>query len=190
MDFNNILYGHHMEKQAMFGEIGDFSDKRVFDSHLYGNLYACGKDRGIEFFAFLRADAYDRNLFMPLSDPEDQGAYLEAVLRQATYARDIGVTANDRIILLSTCSSSSTNGRDILVGRITDEAFADLFAVAEKTGAGDRAGAARFVNEIPYWILLIIFAVSVWLIVKLARVKRRLKNNDSEIRTGIRKWVL
>ena len=43
-DFNSILFGHHMEKQTMFGEIGLFSDKDYFDARPTGNLYYGGKD--------------------------------------------------------------------------------------------------------------------------------------------------
>jgi len=42
-DFNSIIFGHHMEKQTMFGEIGLFSDKGYFDARPYGNLYYAGR---------------------------------------------------------------------------------------------------------------------------------------------------
>jgi len=48
------------------------------------------------------------------------------------------VTVNDRIVLLSTCSAESTNGRDILVARITDGAFDDAFKQNEINNAGAR----------------------------------------------------
>jgi sortase B len=124
-DFNNILYGHHMAKKVMFGEIGEFSDKKMFDSHQYGNLYFDEKDHGIEFFAFVHTDAYDGAVFAPGVGEGQQQAYLDGLLAKAIHKRDIGVTTQDRILLLSTCSSSSTNGRDILIGRITEEVYAD-----------------------------------------------------------------
>ena len=122
-DFNSILYGHHMAKKVMFGEIESFSVRSVFDSHKYGNLYYDGKDHGIEFFAFLHTDAYDSAVFTPAVQGEQRIKYLDGLLEKAMYTRDIGVNAEDRIVLLSTCSSNSTNGRDILVGRITSATF-------------------------------------------------------------------
>ena len=124
-DFNSILYGHHMAKKAMFGDIATFSEQDVFDSHRYGNLYFDGKDHGIEFFAFVHTDAYDNTIYEPAVQEEYRQAYLDNVFAKAVHARDIGVTTEDHIILLSTCSASSTNGRDILVGRITDEVYDD-----------------------------------------------------------------
>jgi len=122
-DFNSILYGHHMEKNTMFGEIGNFSEEKMFNSHKYGNLYFDGKDHGIEFFAFIHTSAYDNMIFSVNVKGNRQQAYLGALLAKAMYKRDVGVTTDDRIVLLSTCSSSSTNGRDILVGKITDEVY-------------------------------------------------------------------
>ena len=131
-DFNSIMYGHHMEKNAMFGEIDTFADMYVFETHRYGNLYFSGKDHGIEFFAFVHADAYDTSVYRTnVMGDEARQAYLDGLFDKSVYKRDIGVTTDDHIVLLSTCSSSSTNGRDILVGRLSGEVYDDPFAVAE-----------------------------------------------------------
>jgi len=129
-DFNSILYGHHMEKMTMFGEIGEFSDKPYFDARKYGMLYYNGLEHGLEFFAFVHTDAYDPFVFrVNLADPAEQQAYLDMLLQTAKYVRkDVPVSIDDRIVLLSTCSEVTTNGRDLLVGRITDEVYEDAFA--------------------------------------------------------------
>ena len=124
-DYNNILHGHHMAKNVMFGEIGNFSDRKIFDAHQYGNLYIAEKDFGLEFFAFIHADAYDISIFSPGIKAENRQVYFDNLLAHATHIRDVDVTPDDRLILLSTCSSRSTNGRDILVGRITNNIFRD-----------------------------------------------------------------
>ena len=126
-DFNSIVYGHHMEKKTMFGEIGDFSDSAMFESHQYGNLYYDGANHGIEFFAFLHTDAYDRAVFSANVKEDERQSYLDGLLAKAKYTRNIIVTEDDHIIMLSTCSSDSTNGRDILIGRIGDDVYENLF---------------------------------------------------------------
>jgi len=131
-DFSSILYGHHMEKQVMFGEIGLFSDKSYFDAREYGMLYFEGQEHGLEFFAFVHADAYDGEVFRAKIEGEEaRQAYLDLLLSMASHTRDIRVTTDDNIVLLSTCSASSTNGRDILVGRITHEIYDDPFKLDE-----------------------------------------------------------
>ena len=42
-DFDNIIYGHHMEKHMMFGDIGEFTKEQYFNEHPYGNLFFDGK---------------------------------------------------------------------------------------------------------------------------------------------------
>jgi len=120
-DFSTIVYGHHMENQVMFGEIELFSDKAYFDARRYGMLFVDGEELGLEFFSFVHADAYDFTVFRTgISEQEDKQAYLDLLNHLAIHRReDVSVTINDRIVLLSTCSPNSTNGRDILIGKIT-----------------------------------------------------------------------
>ena len=161
-DFNNILYGHHMAKKVMFGEIESFQDGGVFESRRYGNLYFDGKDHGIEFFAFVHTDAYDSSIFRTDVRGDKRREYLDGLYRKALNTRDIGLTEEDRIILLSTCSSSSTNGRDILAGRITDGTFADPAILVKADGAPSTdsdvfTGAAW---SVPRWKIICVSAAA------------------------------
>ena len=175
-DFNSILYGHHMAKQVMFGEIGDFSDRDVFDSHRYGNLYFDGSDHGIEFFAFVHTDAYDSTIFTPDVQGAECGKYLEGLFEKTMYKRDVGVTAEDRIILLSTCSSSTTNGRDILVGRIADEAYDDPF-ISTKTNDGIQQtypdSPNCFIKEIPVLVFALVLLPAAGIIICILVVNHK-----------------
>ena len=127
-DFNSIIYGHHMAYHAMFGDISEFKEKDFFDSHKYGDIYFDGRNHGIQLFAFLEADAYNTGLYTPgIADGTMRKAYLAMIEKSAMYYRSIGATTEDRIILLSTCTSDISNGRHILVGRITDKIYGDEF---------------------------------------------------------------
>ena len=170
-DFNSILYGHHMAKKVMFGEIGEFSDKDMFDSHRYGNLYYNDKNHGIEFFAFLHTDAYDSMIFRVSTREDDHQAYLDDLLSKSIYIRDIGITIQDRIVLLSTCSSDSTNGRDILVGRISDNTFDDPANATEDIDINQGvANRDCLVKEIPLWAILLILTLTTLLIMRIIKL--------------------
>ena len=173
-DFNSILYGHHMEKEVMFGEIGSFAEKEMFDAHRYGNLYFEEADHGIEFFAFIHADAYDRSVFSPNVDEDEQQYYLNNLIKRAVHKRDIEISGTDRIILLTTCSSNSTNGRDILAGKITDEVYGDPFKAAETDGT--KTGIHGLVEEIFIWPLLLALVLTVRIIVRISDNSRRNRN--------------
>ena len=178
-DFNSILYGHHMEKSAMFGEIGSFADARVFDSHRFGNLYVDGTNYGVEFFCFLHVDAYDSEVFHPKIDRTSAQVYLDNLFVQAIHLREIGVTVNDRIIMLSTCSSRTTNGRDILVGKISSQTFNDTFQDDRPAKQHQLLYVDHLVNyvgrlAVKLWSLILI-VVFLLLIVLLAVVHKQRK---------------
>ena len=183
-DFNSIFYGHHMEKQAMFGEIGYFTEKSYFDARLYGNLYYDGKDHGLEFFAFLHIDAYDSSVFAPgIQGEEEQQAYLEDLLLKAKHSRDIGVTVEDRIVLLSTCSAESTNGRDILVAKITDELYEDAFKTIETNNTGTQSTVDTQQGSwksIPAWLWITLAVLVALIILVIVIFNRRKRFKDIE----------
>jgi len=162
-DHNNILHGHHMAKKVMFGEIGNFADRKMFDEHRYGNLYFDEKDHGIEFFAFLHTDAYNTMVYTPGVKEKDRQKYLDNLLAKAMYTRDIGMTADDQIVLLSTCSSGSTNGRDVLIGRLTDGTHEDPFAVGDEGGRKKTNGQNGLLKEIHLLNILLIALLIVFI---------------------------
>jgi len=178
-DFNSIFFGHHMDKRAMFGEIGSFAEKDMFDTRRYGNLYFDGKDHGIEFFAFVRADAYDNTVFTANVKGEARQAYLDNLLSKAVYKRDIGITTQDHIVLLATCSAASTNGRDILVGRVTDTLYENTFTDSETNNAGKLLGTLRWGENSPRWLpALILSLLLAALIIVLCVTRKRRKRSE------------
>ncbi|MCL2491884.1 MAG: class B sortase, partial [Coriobacteriia bacterium] len=192
-DFSSILYGHHMDKTAMFGEIGLFVEKRYFDERKYGMLYYSGQEHGLEFFAFLHVDAYDDAIFNPMIKGEEaQQLYLETLLERAIHVRALSVSPDDHLVLLSTCSSESTNGRDILVARITDEVFEDPFeGLEEETSRiAQTIGSLSWWKLAPLWvkvssiIVLIAFVILVLLLNERRRRQRELLENETEKMNG------
>ena len=150
-DFNSIIYGHNMDKKTMFGEIGYFEDEKFFDLHEYGNLYFDGADHGVEFFAFIHTDAYNSGIFWPNVPEDKRQEYLNDLLDEALNFRDVGVTISDRIVLLATCSPVTTNGRDILVGRITDLSYiVEDVEIVEPQSPDQTRILARPIHVVPF----------------------------------------
>jgi sortase B len=180
-DFNSIIYGHHMDKQVMFGEIGEFWDEEKFNTHQYANLFFDGKDHGVEFFTFIHADSYDNLVYSPNIAEERREEFLDHIQTLAIHTRDVDITTNDRIVLLSTCSSATTNGRDILIGKIYDEPFEDTFVVEphDWTQQFFTDGRIGFLSDIinrlnlPQWLYLQIMLSSLLVIVLICTANRR-----------------
>lgn len=176
-DFNSIIYGHHMEEKLMFGSLSDFAEKDYFDTHPYGNLYFNGKNHGLEFFALVRTDAYDKKIFCPaVKEKKERQAYIDNIVSNAIYYRDMTVTANDYIILLSTCTSSITNGRYLLIGKISSELHLQKKEIQTpiiRIGFGADHQADKIINlPVWVWILILIFLFSSLIIVRVCFGRR------------------
>lgn len=96
----------------------EFEDEKFFESHQTGTLYLPEETYGITLFAYMEADGYDRLIYRPGRECESMQALLNYLKKSSTQYRDIGVTAEDRIIGMSTCVDAVTNGRAILFGRL------------------------------------------------------------------------
>ena len=81
--------------------------------------YYNGEDKELEIFGILEVDEYDMNIYRRLSNNiEENQAYYQYLLLKATYKRDVSVTSEDKICLLSTCFVDIINGRHILLVKI------------------------------------------------------------------------
>ena len=105
-DAYNLIYGHHMENGAMFGDLTHFSEDEYFADHTAGTLYAEGTTYELQVFACVLTDAYDPVIYTPGTDPAALAAYIRA---HAVQYRD--PPEGCRIAAFSTCDDSRTNGR-------------------------------------------------------------------------------
>ena len=174
-DFATIVYGHHMENEVMFGPLTDFEDEEFFNEHRYGDLFVNDVHCGIEFFCYLDADAYDfdiyRHSFVGEGARED---YLALLHERATWWRDdVSVTGEDRIILLSTCSTGYTNARAILVGKLSGESFKNPFVKFPNTGTGVDVLEGWLGIPLWCWAALALFAIVVVVLAVFGRRQKR-----------------
>lgn len=119
-DSYNLVYGHHMDNGGMFGDVLEFENADYFAVHQTGTLYLAHRTYHITLFACMMADAYDELIYSPGPEYELQ-ALLDYLESSSAQYRDIGVTADDKIIGLSTCVDAETNGRAILFGRLEEK---------------------------------------------------------------------
>jgi sortase B len=120
-DRYSLIYGHHMEGGVMFGELPNFLESDYFQSHTTGTVFTTEHTYYIRWFACLETDAYDSMIYN-LTDYSDQDSIAELLSYledSAAQYRDIGVSASDRLIALSTCAEAATDGRVILIGRLS-----------------------------------------------------------------------
>ncbi len=118
-DAYNLVYGHHMDNGGMFGDVVEFVEADYFESHATGTLYLPGETYSITIFACVECDAYDTVFYRPNAQVKGEiGDFLNYIEKNAVQYRDIGMTAQDSVIGLSTCAEAETNGRVIVFGRL------------------------------------------------------------------------
>ena len=117
-DGYSIVYAHHMENGAMFGDISKFVQADYFAAHPSGSLILPDAAYEIELFVCLEADAYDAEIYAVERYTADTAALLDAVQARAVQQRALDVGSQDRLIALSTCAGAETNGRVVLLGRL------------------------------------------------------------------------
>lgn len=169
-DFNNIIYGHDMTRNAMFGEIERFADGYFFESRRFGTIFNGYTHYGIEFFAFLPADAHDMEIYNPnIVHPNDRQRLINRLMEDAIqYRPEMNVTVDDRIVILSTCTQTATNGRLLLVGRLMSDIPHDSFeGVAPVRGA-------EFIAElgVAAIFLLLFFIIGITILITMVLFKR------------------
>lgn len=166
-DYNNIIYGHHMERNLFFGCFDEYKDKTFFEEHSYANIYYGGKKHGVELFAFILADAYDSELYTVFGMDSEEGKayYLDYVKKTALHVLPVDVSTDDTLVVLSTCTEDITNGRFILVGKMVDKPFKEPPKDANRKfglGLGNSTG---FWALLPMWKWFIIFAILILMLI-------------------------
>ena len=87
-----------------------------------------GKDYGLELFAFLELDAYNTGLYVtPVQEVSRKEQYLQEIEDTALWYRQISLSTEDRLVVMSTCTENITNGRHILIGKLSKQTYKDTY---------------------------------------------------------------
>ena len=166
--FKTIIYGHHMDRERMFGGLDHFREKRYFQDHQYGNLYYQGKNHGLQFFALCQENAYNLDIYRvgDLTDREIED-FKSEVSKCAIRSRSVDIDRSDHVVILSTCAGGVTNNRLFLCAKLTDETYKDPFR-----DHGEKRG--NIFERLPiWWYIVAAVAVTVTVIFIWRRKKNR-----------------
>lgn len=114
-DPNTIIYGHNMKNGSMFQNLHKFADEEFFDEHPYVYIYTPKHVLAYKVFA---AYVYDNRHILNSFDFNDKDVfedYVENIFQVRSMDKhireDVSVTADDRIITLSTCVGGQPESR-------------------------------------------------------------------------------
>ncbi len=106
-DFNTLLYGHNMKNGSMFGSLKKFRDPEFFKKNREIIVYMPNRMLKYEIFAACTWDNKHILANRNFSLEENRTAYIEEVMAVRDMSSQVlankTVTADDKIITLSTC---------------------------------------------------------------------------------------
>jgi len=117
-DFNSVIYGHHMKSGMQFQNLIKFKERVFWDSHPSAGLYTPTNTYRLEIIAVAVVRQNSPLYGYVFSSPAERKAHLDEIKSAAKFYRDVGVTENDRIVTLSTCSYEFNNARTVLIAKL------------------------------------------------------------------------
>lgn len=105
-DFNTVVYGHNMLDGSMFAQLHQFRKKDFFDSHGQILVYTPNRKLTYQVFASYRTDNLNIIVNNDFSTEELRTEYIGRIYEHnavANFNQEYSVTADDRILTLSTC---------------------------------------------------------------------------------------
>lgn len=126
----NILYGHHMAKSAMFGDLDKYLEKDFFEENVSGELLLPGKKVPLQVICCIMTRASEKRIFEPEFWKNDVTELLdfaqtdslhvhEEVLQKLQEKNENGIPV--RLMALTTCSSDYTDARTIVLVALQDD---------------------------------------------------------------------
>lgn len=119
---NIIIYGHNMRDDSMFGELDNYTKKSYWQEHRYITFNTLLEHHSYEIIAVFKTTTSVGKGFkyQQFVDAESEEAFNEfvATCKELSFY-DTGVTAEygDKLITLSTCEYTLTNGRLVIVAK-------------------------------------------------------------------------
>ena len=121
-DRNTIIYGHNMRNHSMFWTLTQYKSQSFYNSHPTMRLITPEGKYELQLFAGIVANGsgedvgtYWRTRF---ASDEDYTDWLLMLFENSTFKSYVDLTADDRVVMLSTCSYEFSNARYIVIGKL------------------------------------------------------------------------
>lgn len=121
---NIMLYGHHMRNGTMFADLEKFESKSFWKKHKTFTFNTLTDKYEYEIIAVFKTvvytdspDAFRYYDFVNAKNPDEFTAYVQKCKELSLYDTGVYAEYGDKLITLSTCEYSNTNGRLVLVAK-------------------------------------------------------------------------
>ncbi len=118
-DSPSIVYGHNMKNDSMFGILPNYAEQSYFDEHPTMYLLTPETDYRVDLFAGYVTPSDSEAYQLQFSEDEKQ-QFIEQAKEQSDFTADVEVSADDCLLVLSTCSYEYSDARYVLIGKLTE----------------------------------------------------------------------
>lgn len=124
-DPDTVLYGHNLKNGEMFASLHKYSDPEFFAEHQYVYIYTPDKVRVYRIFAAYEFSDVHLVKGIDLSTSEAFTEYLDEIYRcdgpKDYFDKEVSVTAQDKLITLSTCIKNKPDARYLVQAKLVAE---------------------------------------------------------------------
>lgn len=123
---NVIIYGHHMKNGSMFCDLEKFKSQDFWQEHKTISFSTVTDRYEYEIVSVFKTfvysdspDSFKYYHFVNAETPEDFSAFIDRCKELSLYETGVSAEYGDKLITLSTCEYSHTNGRLVVVAKRT-----------------------------------------------------------------------
>jgi sortase B len=117
-DKSTIIYGHNRNNGTMFHDIRFFQDYEFFADNKLISVTTLEDSFLYEIFAVFTAHISFNYIQVDFADGYEFLALVNEMKDRAMHLRDVTITENDKILIISTCTGVGPTGRLVVVGRL------------------------------------------------------------------------
>ena len=116
-DQNTFIYGHNMKNGSMFGQLRKYKDASFCAENPYFYIYTPdGEEAKYQIFAVCIVEDTSASYDKHYETEEEFLRYLNHVCQNARYGTSVELSANSKIVSLSTCTNASETQRLLVHG--------------------------------------------------------------------------
>ena len=104
---NTIVYGHRMNNGSMFASLLGYKEQSYYELHPFLELYTPDGFYIIEVFSAYTTSAQGEYVCLDFADDVAFEAYLQEIKAASKIEIDVPISAEDRVVMLSTCEKGA-----------------------------------------------------------------------------------
>lgn len=119
---NIVIYGHRMSDGSMFARLDQYMEEEFYQENPYIFFDTLTELHTYKVLAVFRTTAsvgegFEYHTFVDAADAAEFDSFVSSVKSMAMYETGVDASYGDKLITLSTCEYSQTNGRLVVVAK-------------------------------------------------------------------------